>query len=137
MKKHLLFIALMLITCKASAQFTVYQNVPDPPRSSTYSYSNPFDNIDINPYENVRRTPQPRTQQYNLTGYYKDTNGWHSTPIKVKVMGDDMQLVSVKVGNNWASCNSSVSSVGAYDPQEIQENFNYKGYLSFLGTIYF
>lgn len=127
----------MLITCKASAQFTVYQNVPDPPRSSTYSYSDPFGNFNTNPYGNYSRAPQPKAKQYNLTGYYKDTNGWHSAPIKVKVMGDEIQLVSIKVGYNWALCNSSVSEVSAYDPQEIQENFNYKGYLSFLGTIYF
>lgn len=124
------------MTLTTSAQFLIYKNVPDPPRSS--SYNNPYRGYESDPYDNYyRSTPQPRAKQYNLHGYYKDSEGWHKTPIKVMVQGDNIKLVSVKVGYNWAPCNSSVSEVSAYDPQEIQENFNYKGYLSFIGSIYF
>ena len=128
----------MLINLKASAQFTIYQSVPDPPRKSSHSYNNPYNDYKSNRYDNYsRNTPQARAKQYNLQGYYKDAKGWHKTPIKVSVQEDEIKLVSVKVGNNWAPCNSRVSEVSEFDPEEIKENFNYKGYLSFLGSIYF
>lgn len=137
MKKILFLVMAMMLSLTASAQFVIYKSVPDPPSRSSQSTYNPYNGYETNPYGNYYRSPQPRAKQYNLTGYYHKADGWYKTPIKVSVQGDEIILASVKVGNNWAPCNSNVSEVGAFDPQEIQENFNYKGYLSFLGPIYF
>lgn len=137
MKKFLFFVIAIMTSLTSSAQFTVYQNVDVPSRSSTQSNYNPYRSYETNPYGNYSRSTQPKEKQYNLTGYYKNTEGWHKTPIKVTVRGEEIKLVSVKVGKNWAPCNSRVNEVSEFDPEEIKENFNYKGYLSFLGSIYF
>ena len=127
---------LMSITCYA--QFTVFENVDVPSRSSTTPDYGPFSIYEPVPYGNEQyRAPRPKAKQYVLTGYYQDYKGWHSTPIKVSISGDNAKLVGVKIGNNWFGCNSNISEVGAFDLQEIQENFNFKGYHPNVGSIYF
>lgn len=139
MKKSLFIFVTLLMSLTASAQFTVYQNVDVPSRSSTQSNNfNPFSVFESNPYNNqYRSTPRPQSKQYTLTGYYKKTDGWYHTQIKISITGDEIKLIGVKYGNNWAGCDSKVSEVGAFDTQEVKDNFNYKGYFTYLGTIYF
>ena len=130
----------LLMSISSYAQFTVYEPVYAPPSQSTSpSYYDPFTVYQSVPYGDgqYRRTPQPQAKKYTLTGYYKDTRGWHQTQIRVSVSDDVIKLVGVKYGNNWCGCNSTVSEVGAFDTQEVKDNFNYKGYFTNFGTIYF
>lgn len=143
MKKLFVIVVAMMASLTASAQFTVYKNVPDPTRSSNYNpyrgyETNPYRGYETNPYGNqYRSTPKPKAKQYTLTGYYKKSDGWYQTKIKISVSEDEVKLIGVKYGNNWAGCSSKVSEVGAFDSKEVQDNFNYKGYFTYLGTIYF
>lgn len=138
MKKFMFIATALLMSLSASAQFTVFEPV-NPPRSSTRSSTyNPYNSVPSDPYGGYYGNTQPsRSKQYTLTGYYKKTDGWYKTQIKVSVSDEEIRLVSVKYGNNWAGCSSKVSEVGAFDSQEVQDNFNYKGYFTYLGTIYF
>ena len=140
MKKIMFLIVVVMMSLTASAQFTVYKNVDVPSRSSSQSNYNPYR---TNPYNGSLygngqyNTNQNKAKQYTITGYYKKSDGWYKTPIRVSVSDEEIKLVGVKYGKNWAGCNSSVSEVGRFDTEEVQENFNYKGYFTYLGTIYF
>ena len=130
----------MLMSISSYAQFTIYEPVYAPPsRSTSPSYYDPFTVYQSVPDYDVqyRRAPQPTAKQYTLTGYYKTHEGWFRTQIRVSVSDDVIKLVGVKYGNSWCGCNSTVSEVGAFDTQEVKDNFNYKGYFTNLGMIYF
>ena len=139
MKKFIIIATALLMSISASAQFTVFESIDVPSRSnSRQSTYNPYRSYGTNPYDNqYRSTPKPQAKQYTLTGYYKKTDGWYKTQIKISVLEDEVKLVAVKYGDNWAGCSSKVSEVGAFDSKEVQDNFNYKGYFTYLGTIYF
>lgn len=136
----------MLVSVTATAQFTVYEPVIVPERStgSSYGYNNPYSGYGNpysdygNPYNNsYRPAPKPKAKTYTLTGYYRNNTGWYQTQIRVSVKGEEIKLVGVKYGNNWTGCNSNVSEVGGFDTKEVQDHFNYKGYFYLLGMVYF
>ena len=140
MKKVFLLLVVMLTSIGASAQFTVYRSATVPERSTNQDYG-PFTvyqavPTDPMPY-NSQRAPQPKTQKYTLTGYYKNQNGWQKAPIKVSVTGDVIKLIGIKIGNRWSSCSSNVNEVGAFETEEVKDNFTYKGYVTYLGSVYF
>lgn len=138
MKKFIVIATVLLVSLSASAQFTVYEPVIVPESSTKSSTYNPYNSVPSNPYGGYYgNTQTSKPKQYTLTGYYKQTDGWYKTQIKVSVSDEGISLVGIKYGNYWAGCNSKVSEVGAFDSQEVQDNFNYKGYFTYLGTIYF
>ena len=67
----------------------------------------------------------------------KKGNDWYYTPIRVGVIGDEVRLLSAKTQYGWSNCGSKASDVGAWDSEEIRDNFNYKVYSTLHGTIYF
>ena len=139
MKKILFVCCMVFASMSARAQFTIYQPV-EGPRSSyrpSSGYGAPF-----TIYEPVERgvygqQAQPRMQQVTMTGYYNDNNGWHSTPIRVGVRGEEIIVLSTKTQHGWANCGSIAGEVGAFDPEEVRDNFNYKAFSPMLGTVYF
>ena len=76
-------------------------------------------------------------QEVTLKGYYKNGNNWYSTPIRVGVIEDKVLVLSVKTQYGWMNCGNAASSVGAYDTEEIRDNFNYKAYTYNYGMVYF
>ena len=80
---------------------------------------------------------KPRMQEVTLKGYYMKGNDWYYTPIRVGVIGDEVRLLSAKTQYGWSNCGSKASDVGAWDSEEIRDNFNYKAYTTIYGTIYF
>ena len=144
MKKLLIICSMIVVSLTASAQFTVYQPVEVPSRYYTPSmgYGTPFTiyvPIYTNPYRGQHEPQQvkPQIQQVTLKGYYKKGNRWYYTPIRVGVIDEKVRLLSVKVQNTWSNCGNKASEVGAFDSEEIKDNFNYKVYTTIYGTIYF
>jgi hypothetical protein len=76
-------------------------------------------------------------QEVTLKGYYKKGNDWYSMPIRVGVIGEEVRLLSIKTQYGWSNCGNKASEVGAWDSEEIRDNFNYKAYTTIYGTIYF
>lgn len=76
-------------------------------------------------------------QEVTLRGYYKKGNDWHSTPIRVGVIGEEIRLLSAKTQYGWSNCGNKASEIGAFDPEVIRDNFNYKVFTTTYGTIYF
>ena len=136
MKKLLFICSMIAVSLTASAQFTVYRSIDTPQPSYTPSpgYGVPFAT-----YESLqtRQQARPRMQEVTLRGYYKNGNDWYSTPIRVGVIGDEVRLLSAKTQYGWSNCGSKASDVGAWDSEEIRDNFNYKAYTTIYGTIYF
>lgn len=141
MKKILFATMMMFGTMSANAQFTVYQPVEVPRTSYTpsYGYGTPFtiyDPVYSNPYQQQQQV-KPKMQEVTLRGYYKKGNDWYYMPIRVGVIGEEVRLLSIKTKHGWSNCGNKVSEVGAFDPEEIRDNFNYKAYTTILGTVYF
>lgn len=142
---------MIAVTLTASAQFTVYRSIDTPQPSYTPSpgYGVPFTTYQPAPSSSYRSpysdnpsqmNPQQaktRMQEVTLKGYYKKGNDWYYTPIRVGVIGDEVRLLSAKTQYGWSNCNSEASEVGAWDSEEIRDNFNYKAYTTIYGTIYF
>ena len=59
------------------------------------------------------------------------------TPIRVGVVGDEVRILSAKTQYGWINCGAIANDVGAWDAEEIRDNFNYKAYTTIYGTIYF
>ena len=145
MKTLLSFLAVMLIAISAEAQapFTYYQPTQPSKSNNSGSYqrpsTNPFTYYEPlpDPSSNYRPAPRPQSKTYNLTGYYNDANGWHTTPIKVTVTEDRAVLSSYKYGRYWLSNSCAVSEVDYYDADVVKENFNYKAKTLQLGVVYF
>lgn len=151
MKKFLFVCCMMTVTLTASAQFTVFQSVDTPQPSYTPSpgYGFPFtiyeplpSNVYPNPYsgypsQRIQQPAKQKMQEVTLKGYYKKGNDWYYTPIRVGVIGDEVRLLSAKTQNGWSNCGSKASDVGAWDSEEIRDNFNFKVYTTIYGTIYF
>lgn len=141
--KRLLFICGMaVVSLTASAQFTVYQPVEVPSTSYTPSsdYGTPFtiyEPVYSNPYQQRQQQARPKMQEVTLRGYYKKGNDWYSTPIRVGVIGEEIRLLSTKTQYGWSNCGNKASEVGAFDPEVIRDNFNYKVFTTIYGTIYF
>ena len=137
MKKLLFICSMMVVSLTASAQFTEFRSIystPQPSYTPSPGYGIPFAT-----YESLqsRQQARPRMQEVTLRGYYKKGNDWYSTPIRVGVIGDEVRLLSAKTQYGWSNCGSKASSVGAWDSEEIRDNFNYKAYTTIYGTIYF
>ena len=146
MKKFLFVSFMLLAAIKVNAQFTVYQNVDVPRRSYTPSmgYGTPFTIYEpvyvdtYRPQQQIYQQPaKPKMQQVTLKGYYNKGDKWYYTPIRVGVIEDEVILLSFKTQNTWSNCGNRVSEVGAYDPEVIRDNFNYKVFTTIYGTIYF
>ena len=146
--KKLLFICVMIVvSLTASAQFVVYQPAEAPSSSYTPSpgYGAPFtifEPVEMAPRRSYsghyqQRPSQSRMQQVTLRGYYKKGNDWYSMPIRVGVIGEEVRLLSTKTPNGWSNCGNKASEVGAWDSEEIRDNFNYKAYSTLHGTVYF
>ncbi|MBQ5981357.1 MAG: hypothetical protein IJL54_04210 [Prevotella sp.] len=139
--KRLLFVCGMFIaTMSAKAQFTVYQPVRVPQTTNTPSmgYGTPFtiyEPVYGNPYQ--QQQAKPKMQEITLKGYYKKQDKWHYTPIRVGVTNEEVKLLSVKTQYGWRNCGLKANDVGAFDTEEIRDNFNYKAYTTQYGTIYF
>ncbi len=138
--KKILFASMMLFgALSANAQFTVYQPVEVPRTSYTPSpgYGTPFTIYEYgNPYQQ-RQQAKPKMQEVTLRGYYKKGNDWYSTPIRVGVIGEEVRLLSTKTQYGWSNCGNKASEVGAWDSEEVRDNFNYKAYSTLYGTVYF
>ena len=154
MKKILFVCSMIVVSLTASAQFTVFRSVETPRPSYTPSpgYGSPFmiyqpsqSSYYRNPYreevgqaQSYQQQPvRPRMQEVTLKGYYKNGNNWYSTPIRVGVIEDKVLVLSVKTQYGWMNCGNAASSVGAYDTEEIRDNFNYKAYTYNYGMVYF
>ena len=138
MKKLLLLISMMLGAFSVNAQFMVYRpyNAPNTSYTPSPGYGIPFSTYE--PLPNYQqRSDSPQIQQFTLKGYYKKGNGWCYTPIRVGVVADEVRLLSVKTQHGWSNCGSTASDVGAWDSEEIRDNFNYKAYTTLYGTVYF
>lgn len=140
--KKILFASMMLIgTMSANAQFVVYQPAEVPRTSYTPSpgYGTPFtvyEPVYGNPYHQQQQAI-PKMQEVTLKGYYKKGNDWYSMPIRVGVIGEEIRLLSIKTQYGWSNCGNKASEVGAWDSEEIRDNFNYKAYSTLCGTVYF
>ncbi len=140
--KKILFTSMMLLgAMSANAQFTVYQPAEVPQTSSvpSYGYGTPYTIYEPtygSPYRQKQQA-RPKMQEVTLRGYYKKGNDWYSLPIRVGVRGEEVRLLSIKTQNGWSNCGDKASIVGGFDSEEIRDNFNYKAYASFYGTIYF
>lgn len=140
--KKILFASMMLFgAMSANAQFTVYQSVEVPQTSYTQSsgYGTPF-TIYEPVYSNRYRQQQqarPKMQEVTLKGYYKKGNDWYYVPIRVGVIGEEVRLLSIKTQYGWSKCGNKANEVGAWDAEEIQDNFNYKAFSTLCGTVYF
>ena len=142
MKKVLFVCSMIVASLTASAQFTVYQPVEVPRTSYTPSpgYGTPFtiyEPVYGNPYQQRQQQAKPKMQEVTLRGYYKKGNDWYSTPIRVGVIGEEVRLLSTKTQYGWSNCSNKASEVGAWDSEEIRDNFNYKAYTTLYGTVYF
>jgi len=150
MKKMMFACCMLLGTVTASAQFTVYQSAEVPQRSYTPSmgYGVPFtiyEPIEVAPRRSYyshqdqyqQQPAQPKMQEMTLKGYYKKGNDWYYTPIRVGIIGEEVRLLSVKQQSSWSNCGSVASEVGAFDPEEIRDNFTFKAYSIQYGTMYF
>lgn len=145
MRKHLLFIALMLITGKSSAQFTVYKPVIVDRNGNWVNRNNETNSpglapFDINPY-NFGSTPQqPQVQESQVIstrGYYINNNQWNSVLIKVQIIGDNVYVVGIKRQSvGWTNEKTRAYSTELMQ-KEIKDNFDYYiGDYSY-GKIYF
>ncbi len=140
--KKIIFVSMMLFgTMSANAQFLVYQPAEVPRTTYTPSpgYGTPFsiyESAYSNPYKQ-RQQARPKMQEVTLRGYYKKGNDWFSMPIRVGVIGEEVRLLSTKSQYGWSNCGNKASEVGAWDSEEIRDNFNYKAYSSLYGTVYF
>ena len=143
MKKLLSFLAVMFIAISADAQapFTQYRSVENGSSgySNNYQSTSPFTYYSSlpDPNSNYRPAPKPQSKTYNLTGYYQDSKGWHSTPIKVTVTGDRAVLSAFKYGNYWMNNSAAICELDYYDSDEVKETFNYKARTTHLGVVYF
>ena len=140
--KKIIFASMMLFgAMSANAQFTVYQPVEVPRASYTPSpgYGTPFtiyEPVYGNPYQQQQQA-RPKMQEVTLRGYYKKGNDWYYMPLRVGVIGEEVRLLSIKTQYGWSNCGSTASEVGAWDSEEIRDNFNYKVFTTIYGTIYF
>lgn len=141
--KKIFFASLMLLgAIEANAQFTVYKPVEVPRTSYTPSmgYGTPFTIYkplyDTNPYQRQQQA-KPKMQEVTLKGYYKKGNNWYSMPIRVGMTGDEVILLSTKNQYGWSNCGNKANEVGAWDSEELRDNFNYKAFSSLYGTVYF
>ena len=142
---------MIAVTLTASAQFTVYRSIDTPQPSytpspgygvpfTTYqpapssSYRSPYSD---NPSQRIQQSAKPRMQEVTLKGYYKKGNDWYYTPIRVGIIGEEVRLLSVKQQSSWSNCGTVASEVGAFDPEEIRDNFTFKAYSIQYGTVYF
>ena len=89
-----------------------------------------------NPYRQQQQA-KPKMQEVTLRGYYKNGNNWNYTPIRVGIIGDEVRLLSIKTRHGWSNCGNKAGQVGAWDSEEIRDNYTYKAYSSLYGTIYF
>ena len=145
MKKMMIACCMLFGTVTASAQFTVYQSVETPQRSYTPSmgYGVPFtiyEPVEVAPrrgYSYQQQPAQPKMQEMTMRGYYKKSDGWYSAPIRVGVIGDEVRLLSIKTQHGWSNCGSVANEVGAFDPEEIRDNFTFKAYSSLYVMVYF
>ena len=146
--KKLLFVLILLLAAKSvNAQFIVYQNVdvPRPSYTSSTVYGSPFtiyEPVYVDTYQSqqqqiYRQPAQPKMQQVTLKGYYNKGDKWYYTPIRVGVIEDEVILLSFKTQNTLSNCGNRVREVGAFDPEVIRDNFNYKVFTTIYGTIYF
>ena len=141
MKKLLFVCSMIVVSLTASAQFTVYQPVEVPRTTYTPSlgYGTPFtiyEPVYGNPYHQQQQA-RPKMQEVTLRGYYKNGNDWYHMPIRVGVIGEEVRLLSIKTQHGWSNCGNKASEVGAWDAEEIRDNFNYKAYSTLCGTVYF
>ena len=140
MKKVVLAVMMVFGAVYAHAQFTVFQSV-EVPQTQSYSqsqgYGTPFTIFEPVYGTRQQQSPKPKMQEMTLTGYYKKGNDWYYTPIRVGVVGDEVRLLSVKTQYGWSSCGNRAVNVGAYDSEEIRDNFNYKASSYVCGTVYF
>ena len=140
MKKILFAIMMLIGTMSANAQFVVYQpaEVPRTTYNPSPGYGTPFSIYEpaySNPYQ--QQQARPKMQEVTLKGYYKKGNDWYSMPIRVGVIGEEVRLLSIKTQYGWSNCGNKASEVGAWDSEEIRDNFNYKAYSTLCGTVYF
>lgn len=140
MKKILMLMAAMLCSISSFAQFTVYEPVYAPSRSTTSS-RNIYDPFTVyEPILDTKQPPvqkQPKVQTLTLKGYYQKSGKWLVTPIKVAISDDSVILTSVKSGQSWVTCNAAISEVNWLDPKIAQDNFTFKASYYMFGTIYF
>ena len=152
MKKFIFVCFMLVVSLTASAQFTIFRSIDTPQQSYTPSpgYGVPFTIYQPSPsssyqnpyreerYQTYQQHPvRPRMQEVTLRGYYKKDNDWYSIPIRVGVIGEEVRLLSTKTQYGWSNCGNKASEVGAWDPEVIRDNFNYKAYSTLYGTVYF
>ena len=98
------------------------------------------------------RSSQSRKVPVQQTyGYVPTRNGWVRVSIRIQATQYGVVVVGYKdkdnvgynqyyssYGDGWNQCSASVESVSAFeDGQTAANNFDYKAYVSGLGTVYF
>lgn len=94
---------------------------------------------------NYRRAPIQQTY-----GYVRTSNGWVRVNIRIQATPYGVNIVGYKnkdigmdqyfssYGDGWNKCNASAEEVSAFeDGRTAANNFDYKAYVSGLGTVYF
>ena len=138
MKKFLFLCSMLLCALSSSAQYTVFQPSNAPGQSYTPSpgYGIPFATYEPM-YNNQQQQAKPRMQQVTMRGYYIKGGDWYYTPIRVGFVEDKVILLSIKTQYGWQNCQSTAKDVGAFDSEEIRDNFNFKAYTMIRGMVYF
>lgn len=138
MKKLFVLCSMLLCTISSSAQYTVFQpsNTPSQPYSPSPGYGIPFATYEpVQGYQ--QQQVKPRMQQVTMRGYYKKGGDWCYAPIRVGFVEDKVILLSIKTQYGWQNCESNAKDVGAFDSEEIRDNFNFKAYTMIRGMVYF
>lgn len=128
MKKFLTLSAFVFMALTANAQYVTYQ--------STYEQ------------EELQEAPIQKIQ-----GYLKTSKGWVRINLKVKELSNSIRVVGYKEKNtsqfagafaeygnpdHWRNCNARAEGLSVFsDGQTAVNNFDYKAYISGLGTVYF
>lgn len=124
MKKFLKLSAFVFIALTANAQYVTYQST----------------------YDRVETSQAPVQTIY---GYIKTNKGWVRLTLKVQETAESIKVVGYRQKNTgsyvsygdpnpWCKCNAYAQRVTTLsDGQTVANNFDYKVYISSLGTVYF
>jgi len=138
MKKLFVLCIMLLCSISVNAQYTVFHpsNTPSQSYSPSPGYGIPFATYEPM-YNNQQLQSMPRMQQVTMRGYYIKGGDWYYTPIRVGFVEDKVILLSIKTQYGWQNCQSTAKDVGAFDSEEIRDNFNFKAYTMIRGMVYF
>lgn len=131
MKRFLLlsFFACVTVLVNAQVPFVPYRPAQGNPGNNSYN----------------QRQQQQRENLQTVNAYFVNQRGsFEKIRIKVSITQDLYGFTSVyvrgycdKTYNQWRDVNSKASEIDALDSDVIKENFDYKCYIQYVGTVYF